>query len=75
MAKLLQNSSGKEVAVKPAKTNKVSLVMISIMKQLGKVSRKKVAVLLDFAQITSTPLIECSILRGAPILDFCKKTG
>ena len=37
VAKLLQNSSGKEVAVKPAKTNKVSLVMILIMKQLGKV--------------------------------------
>ena len=35
VAKLLQNSSGKEVAVKPAKTNKVSLVMILIMKQLG----------------------------------------
>ena len=48
VAKLLQNSSGKEVAVKPAKTNKVSLVMILIMKQLGCYEYLRESPLLDF---------------------------
>ena len=48
VAKLLQNSSGKEVAVKPAKTNKVSLVMILIMKQLGCSEYLRESPLLDF---------------------------